>query len=202
MTAVPCELLTAAAMVGNERRGTGRGRTDEKLFTSVYTRFFAVVRSWIRALGAPCCDPDDIAQNVFLVVHRRLSEFDGDNVVGWLYRITANQVRDHKRAAWVRYLGHGDRKGLDDIQSPHPSPCDALDVRRQAAAALQTLDGLSEPARTAFLFFEVAGYTSKEIAVMQKTTANTVYCRLRRARSVVAAVASAEQEPSRARVAR
>ena len=201
MTAVPCELLTAA-VGGTGRPGGCRGQTDEKLFTSVYNRFFAVVRSWIRALGAPSCDPDDIAQNVFLIVHRRLSEFDGNNVVGWLYRITANQVRDHKRAAWVRYWGYTDATAIDEIQSQDPSPSDALDVRRQVAVALETLDGLNEQARTAFLSFEVAGYTSKEIALMQQTTANTVYCRLRRARSVVAAVLSAQEAPSRARAGR
>jgi len=195
MTAVPCELLTPTAVVGTGGGGRRRERKNDNLFTSVYSRFFSVVRSWIRVLGAPTCDPDDIAQNVFLVVHRRLPEFDGENVAGWLYRITANQVRDYKRAAWVRHLSHAEPPPFDNIQSSDPSPSDALDVRRQVDAALKSLDGLNEQARLAFLSFEVAGYTSKEIAVMQGTTANTVYCRLRRARMVLAALASEQGEP-------
>ena len=136
MTAVPVEPLTSAALV----EGIGpHGQSHEVLFASLYKRFFRVVRAWSRALGGKSSDPDDIAQNVFVVVYRRLSDFDGNNVAGWLYRITLNQVRDHKRSAWERFRGYADAGLLDEVASPFMTPAKALEVRRELAAVSQTL---------------------------------------------------------------
>jgi RNA polymerase sigma-70 factor (ECF subfamily) len=54
-------------------------------FARVYDDWFDHVAQWIRALGAPQADVEDIAQEVFLVVQRRLVDFDGRNLPGWLY---------------------------------------------------------------------------------------------------------------------
>src|SRR5262245_48606812 len=69
-------------------------------FRAVYDAWFDDVSRWIRALGGLDADRDDIVQEVFLVVRRRLKDFDGVNLAGWLYRITSRQVRDFRRRAW------------------------------------------------------------------------------------------------------
>jgi len=68
-------------------------------FAAVYARWFHDVSHWARALGGPEADCEDLAQEVFLIVRRKLSDFDGRNLAGWLYRITARTVRDHRRRA-------------------------------------------------------------------------------------------------------
>ena len=73
-------------------------------FRAVYDAWFEEVSRWIRALGGLDADRDDIVQEVFLVVRRKLSSFDGVNMAGWLYRITRRQVRDFRRRSWVTHI--------------------------------------------------------------------------------------------------
>jgi RNA polymerase sigma-70 factor (ECF subfamily) len=187
MTAVPLEPLTSAALVEAVRSD---GQNHEVLFASLYKRFFRVVRAWSRALGGKSSDPDDIAQNVFVVVYRRLSDFDGNNVAGWLYRITLNQVRDHKRSAWERFRGYADADLLDEVASPFMTPAKALEVRRELAAVSETLAQFSDHTQAAFLSFEVEGYTSKELAARHRTSVSAIYGRVRFARIAVRGEAS------------
>ena len=52
----------------------------------------------------PSSDTEDLAQEIFLVVRRKLDRFDGGNLAGWLYRIAQLTVRDHRRRAWFKNL--------------------------------------------------------------------------------------------------
>src|SRR5262245_37188554 len=71
---------------------------------AVYAQWFHEVCRWIRALGGLDADTTDLAQEVFIVVRRKLPEFDGRNLQSWLYGITRRTVRDYRRAAWFRRL--------------------------------------------------------------------------------------------------
>src|SRR2546423_1527065 len=96
--------LEAAAAAGRVATAVGRASADVREFRTLYDAWFADVARWVRALGAPSADQDDLVQDVFVVVHRRLPDFDGENVAGWLYRIAAHQVRDHRRLRWIRHI--------------------------------------------------------------------------------------------------
>src|SRR3954452_17349228 len=76
-------------------------------FAAIYQRWFGEVSRWIRAMGGPDAEREDLLQDVFLIVHRRLPYFDGDNIAGWLYQITRHRVRDFRRLLWVRHLFFG-----------------------------------------------------------------------------------------------
>ena len=72
-------------------------------FAAVYRREFDYVWSCLRALGVHEAELEDGAQAVFLVVHRRLAEFDGRaQLRTWLFaiaaRVAARGRRDHARA--------------------------------------------------------------------------------------------------------
>ncbi len=96
--------LEAAATPGRAATAVGRHGADVREFRTLYDAWFADVARWVRALGAPASDQDDLVQEVFVVVHRRLLDFDGENIAGWLYRIAAHQVRDHRRLRWIRHI--------------------------------------------------------------------------------------------------
>src|SRR3954462_10706131 len=57
--------------------------------------FEPVVRHWCRHAGLQPADADDVTQEAFAKVRRGIGDFQPGNFVGWLYRITANAVRDH-----------------------------------------------------------------------------------------------------------
>jgi RNA polymerase sigma-70 factor (ECF subfamily) len=160
-------------------------------FAALYDDWFDEVYRWLRALGAPDADRQDLAQEVFLVVRRRLHDFDGRNVAGWLYQIARRQVLRHKRLRWVqRVLGWTSLESAGQGQEPAQalqsaqaqSPLAALEAKEQRALLEGLMAGLSEKRRAVLVMFEIEGYTGEEIAEILDVPINTVWTRLHHAR--------------------
>ena len=177
------------------RRGTSGGGG----FESIYHEWFEEVCCWIRALGGPDADRDDIAQEVFLVVRRRLDSFDGANLAGWLYRITQRQVRDFRRRTWIKHIFTKGRIDEPDTL-PHTSqnPAAALERKENQRLLYALLGKIREARRSAFILFEIEGLSGEEIAQIQGIPLNTVWTRLHHARKDFFALA-AKQHRSLAR---
>jgi RNA polymerase sigma-70 factor (ECF subfamily) len=187
------QAVAGALPAVDRRRASGARLYDPRDFRSIYGAWFADVLRWIRALGAPPADHDDLAQEVFVVVHRRLRDFDGRNMGGWLYRITVNQVRDHRRLRWIRTVFRRAIPLPDDLEAAGPTPLMALETREKRRLLDALLAELSEPLRATFVLFEVDGYTADEIADFQQTSVNTVRARIHRSRKRLLALVAARQ---------
>ncbi|HEY1534274.1 MAG TPA: sigma-70 family RNA polymerase sigma factor, partial [Polyangiaceae bacterium] len=82
-------------------------------FKEVYDANFAFVWRSLRRLRVPDASLKDAMQDVFLVVHRRLGEFEGRAKVStWLFGICLRVAKDYRRRAHVR------REVLDDSGFP------------------------------------------------------------------------------------
>lgn len=176
--------LTVLPGGASPKTTVGRGpRQIDAGFREVYDRWFDDVVRWLYALGVPHSDTQDLAQEIFLVVRRNLSRFDGGNMRGWLYKIAQLTVRDHRRRAWFKNLVIR-RQEVDLSQMPHASASPAqryedAETRRQ----LQLLmNKMSEKLRTTFILFEIEGYSGEEIARIQDIPLGTVWTRLHKAR--------------------
>ncbi len=167
-------------------------------FRAVYDAWFEEVSRWIRALGGLDADRDDIVQEVFLVVRRRLSSFDGVNMAGWLYRITRRQVRDFRRRSWVKHIFNRRSVGEPDhLAHGGGGPAAALE-HKDAQRVLQTILGkMKEDRRSAFVLFEIEGLSGEEIARIQSVPLNTVWTRLHHARREFFALAAKFQRGQR-----
>ena len=162
-----------------------RGVTEAVTFEEIYAQWFHDVSRWIRAFGGLHADLDDLAQEVFLIVRRKLPQFDGENLAGWLYRITQRTVRDYRRRAWYRrFLAkqHVDGRTERESTAPEPDPSQMLERREAERLLVQILEKMSESRRTAFILFEIEGYTGEEIANLEDVPINTVWTRLHHAR--------------------
>ncbi len=168
--------------------GGGRSRVDVSDFRALYDAWVADVARWIRALGAPASDHDDLIQQVFVVVHRRLADFDEKNLAGWLYRITANQVRDFRRLRWIKHILKRSIPLSSRLPSPGPTPLSILETKEEHVLLERLLSTLSQAQRAAFVMFEIDGYTGEEIADIQQASVNTVRARIHRARKKVTAL--------------
>ena len=176
---------------------TGRSAVagDERAeFRAIYDAWFDDVSRWIRALGGMDADRDDIVQEVFLVVRRRLNAFDGSNLAGWLYRITTRQVRDFRRRAWVKHIFTRKRAEEPDVL-PHggSSPAAALERKEEQRVLEALLSKMAEARRIAFVLFEIEGLSGDEIARIQDVPVNTVWTRLHHARREFFALAARYQ---------
>ena len=152
-------------------------------FEHIYTQHFQHVCRWSRALGGMDADLDDLAQEVFLVVRRKLGSFEGPSLQAWLYGITRKTVSDYRRRAWVRRLLAGGRKSLDVEREAAPRAALGSVERWEAQRALSgVLAKMSAVRRSAFVLFEVEGYSGEEIAELEQIPVATVYTRLHHAR--------------------
>ncbi len=163
-------------------RGMPSYHDEPPSFDAVYTEYFAHVSRWMRAFGAPAADVDDLAQEVFLVVQRKLPSFDGRNLGGWLYRITQRTVSDFRRRSWFKRFYQRSDADPGAIVCDRHGPQESLERRDAAAILERTLVQMSRIRRTAFVLFEVEGYTAQEIAELEGIPVNTVHTRLHHAR--------------------
>ena len=134
-----------------------------------------------RALGVRPGSIEDVLQDVFVVVHRRLPEFEGRAAPRtWLARILVRVVQEHRR----RFRRREDHAELpEEVADPHASgPHEEL-ARAQAVRLLEAiLDGMQEDQRTVFVLAEIEQMPAPEIASALEVSVNTVYSRLRLAR--------------------
>ena len=180
-----------SAQPQGERQAILRSPGFPQDFRAFYDLWFEDVARWIRALGGPAADRDDIVQEVFLVVRRRLGAFDGVNPAGWLYRITRRQVRDFRRRTWVKHIFTRRRvEDPDGLQCAGGGPAAGLE-RREDQRILQTILGkIREERRLTFVLFELEGLAGDEIARIQSVPLNTVWTRLYHARKDFLALAA------------
>jgi RNA polymerase sigma-70 factor (ECF subfamily) len=150
-------------------------------FDAVYVAHFQHVSRWARALGGLPADLDDLTQEVFLVVRRKLASFSGPSLPAWLYGITRKTVSDYRRRAWMRRLLGGASRSLDGVSEPETTlaPSDRWEARR---ILQRVLVRMSHVRRTAFILFEIEGYSGEEIAELEQIPLATVYTRLHHAR--------------------
>ncbi len=140
---------------------TAVGRVDEtphlrtQDFRALYDAWFADVARWVRALGASPADQDDLVQEVFVVVHRRLHDFDGKNLAGWLYRIATHQVRDFRRLRWIRHIFGRSVPLSSGVASTGPTPLMVLETKEKQELLERLLSTLNESQRAAFVLFEI-----------------------------------------------
>lgn len=155
-------------------------RDDQaRSFTQVYKAHVEFVVRSVRHLGIPDFWVEDVVHEVFLVVHRRLGDYDWKAPVrAWLYGIARRVVMHHRRrnARQKRREQHG------------PLPTAVIDpedrvAQDQAYAWIgEFLNKLDEPQRTVFMLSDIEGMRATEIAVATGVNLNTVYSRLRLAR--------------------
>jgi RNA polymerase sigma factor (sigma-70 family) len=89
-------------------------------FDAIFRANAALVARWAAALGGPLLDVEDTVQEIFMVTHRRLSEFRGEAKVStWLFHITRRVVlAQRRRARWRRWLRGSAEDAAGHIAAP------------------------------------------------------------------------------------
>jgi len=151
-------------------------------FRAVYDEYFAFVWRMLWRLGVWPGSVADAAQDVFVVVDRRLSDLRGPELAqSFIYGIVVRVAGDYRRAQR--------RKGLvgatDAEQLPDHEATDAHQrvEHKQALALLERLlDELDEERREVLVLVELEEMSVPQAAALLGANTNTIYTRLRRAR--------------------
>ena len=160
-------------------------------FRDVYETWLDEVSRWVHALGGPRADRDDIVQEVFVVASRRAAEFTGDNIAGWLYRITRRQVRDFRRRFWFKHIfSRREDVKWEQIPSAAPGALASMEQHELLRTFYGLLDTMNPDRRCALVLFEIEGLSGHDIARIQNIPVATVFTRLHQARRELLALAT------------
>jgi len=164
-------------------RTSDQGPTSEESVATLFAAHADTVAGWASRLCGPAIDVEDVVQEVFIVVHRKLGRFRGEsNVTTWLYGITANVVRQYRRKAWRRRWFGGRDEPAEDLPAV-PTPLEEVERQRSVRAVYRVLDAMGENSRNVLILSEVEGLSGEEIAELTGTKVGTVWVRLHRARA-------------------
>jgi RNA polymerase sigma-70 factor (ECF subfamily) len=150
-------------------------------FTALYEQHFDFVWRTVRLLGVPLEGVDDAVQDVFLVTHRRLDDFEARaSVRTWLFAIAQRVASDHRRSRNRR------QRLLEQARSserePSTTPFEQLAGAEARGLLASVLDRLNTQQREVFILADLEELSAPEIAVALQLNLNTVYSRLRAAR--------------------
>jgi len=164
----------------------------EKLVRAYETLVYRVA---FRFLGNPT-DASDVAQEVFLRVHRSLPKFRGDSSLStWIYAITANlsrnAIRSKRNREKVQVLApkeeEGTRSGFWDrvVDDRGILQTRGLESRELNGAIQEALLQLPPDFREAVILRDLEGLDYEEIARLLKTGSGTVKSRISRGRALL-----------------
>jgi RNA polymerase sigma-70 factor (ECF subfamily) len=157
-------------------------RPEDRSFAEIFRQHMPAMWRALVGLGVREADADDVCQEVMLVVHRRLPEFDGRALKSWLYGICLRAASDYRRSARVRREQPTER--VPDELVP-ATQAEAVDGRRAMRQLFCALDQLDPDKRAAFVLFEIEGLTLRELAETMQCPLQTAYSRLQAARDHV-----------------
>ena len=159
-----------------ERLRAGDPRAFEELVRAYQHRVFGVA---VRMLGN-AAEAEDIAQEVFLRVHRSVREFRGDAKLStWLYAITSRLCLNRLASAERRHSRAGS-EALAEV--PDGDSGGGLEREEVETALRQAIAALPEERRIVVVLRDLEGLSYEEIARALDLEPGTVRSRLHRAR--------------------
>ncbi len=144
-------------------------------------------RVWraLRRLGVREADVEDLSQEVFVIVHRKLPTFEGRSALStWIYGICVRVASDHRKRAHVRREQPTDRPPDERHSAPQIHELAREQARAMLDRALETLDA---DKRAVFVLYEIEELEMPEVAEALGCPLQTAYSRLYAARKLVQA---------------
>ncbi len=166
-------------------------------FRGLYDEHHAFVWAVLRRLGVPEADAEDLMQEVFMVVHRRIDAFEGRSAWStWLYGIATRVYWNYARRQRSRPRASASVSSLR-LVDPAGDP-ERFAAQSEASELLEQLLGsLDADKRTAYVLHAIEGLSAPQISAITGVKTRTIYSRLRAAK--VEIEASAERVRARAR---
>jgi RNA polymerase sigma-70 factor (ECF subfamily) len=136
-------------------------RHEPGAFEELYRLHAGRVYNLACRLTGSLTDGEDLLQDIFVQVFRKLDGFKGESAVGtWIYRLATNQCLDYLRGreAKARRLNDPfDSEATVRPQIARPMRADRLDLERAIAR-------LAPGYRAAFVLHDVEGFEHHEVA--------------------------------------
>jgi RNA polymerase sigma-70 factor, ECF subfamily len=174
-------VITSAASDYELAQASASG--DMAAFEALYERHHRRVYSLCLRMLANPTEAEDLAQEVFVQLFRKIGSFRGESAfTTWLHRMTVNQVLMHFRKRGVRLeqtTEEGDEL-TDVVQAgtERPQAMPVVDRIALDAAIAQLPPGY----RSAFVLHDIEGYEHEEVARLLGCSVGTSKSQLHKAR--------------------
>ena len=151
---------------------------------TVFREHGAFVYRILRRLGVHPADVDDALQEVVVVVHRRLPEFDRDaSMRPWVYGISVRVASRARRRRWSsREVGAEEAPERIDPTTP----LDSVAAKQASEVLSVILDQIDDEKRAVYVLHELEELSVPEVAKVLGCPVQTAYSRLRAAQVAVA----------------
>jgi len=161
---------------------------DRAAHAELYSAFASPVFTVARRMLASKALAEDVLQETFVDVLRKIGDYRGEAEVGfWIRRIAVNKCLMHLRSSWVsRREPEGDERVAIE-----PARAAGLDDQ---VALERALDGLADVARAVVWLHDVEGYTHKEIGRLMGSSTSFSKSQLARAHERLRVLLNGENE--------
>ncbi len=161
---------------------------DADALTCLINRYKGAMYAYLFRLSGDRNTADDLFQEVFVKVIRKLSSYgERDKFPAWLFTVAHHAAMDHFRSASrlrEESLDAGSVDGLtmgDVLPSPEPGPDGVLEREEDSGAIRKVFALLSAEQQEVFLLRHYSGLSFKEIAGIAGVPIGTVLARMSRA---------------------
>jgi RNA polymerase sigma-70 factor (ECF subfamily) len=162
---------------------TRQTNISELTFEAIFRAYGKGLYAFLFRMSGNQHDAEDLTQETFVSVMRKLPTFKGESSVKtWIYSIAINKFRDSLRYGRIR--SHDPLTGDEPAFSR--SPLDDLVTKETGNKVKKAFYALAEHHRTAFSLVRFEGLTYKEAAQVLGTTLDTVRMRVHRAHLLLA----------------
>jgi RNA polymerase sigma-70 factor, ECF subfamily len=180
-TSLPAFPSKSVDVSGSDQELTERIRSGDGLaFEELYRRHASRLYNLAYRMAGTANDAEDLLQDIFLLVHRKLGSFRGDSSLAtWLYRLAMNHCLDVVRSRHTRMNQQTD--ALDEETAPVPAQTQALGAVHRIDLE-RAISRLPPACRAAFLLHDVEGFGHQEVGTILGISEGTSKSQVHKAR--------------------
>jgi RNA polymerase sigma-70 factor (ECF subfamily) len=171
-------------------------RKEPGAFEQLYRVHASRVYNLACRLSGSTADGEDLSQEVFVLIFRKLESFKGEAALGtWIYRLATNHCLDFLR----RRYAVGRSEPFDEAAAPMPS---TTPLRAERMDLERAIARLPPGYRAAFVLHDVEGFGHHEIAsilgIAEGTSKSQVHKARLKLREYLSGATAASHGPRRA----
>lgn len=155
------------------------GRQEAAAFEELYRLHAGRVYNLACRLSGSLSEGEDLLQEIFVLVFRKLGSYKGEAALGtWIYRLATNHCLDFLRSRDARMRQVTGTLGDEDVTMPAPARplrADRIDLERAIAR-------LPDGYRAAFVLHDVEGFEHREVAALLGIAEGTSKSQVHKAR--------------------
>lgn len=151
----------------------------------IFEAYATFVWRVLRRMGVAEADAEDVCQEVFLVVHRRLQEFEArSSLRTWIYGICLRCAAAYRNRAYRKREVRSDEPIVGNVDAMQ---AEQLELARTLRKLDEVLNGLPDAQREVYVLYELEELSMPEVAAAVGCPLQTAYSRLYAARREVKA---------------